>query len=349
MNPLVPGVPVMLGVAVLGINRVRGNVRPPKRGSEGPPPLLGVRRRTDAVAELLSAPPEPAGTKAAPGIDDAIQRHAEVPVVVDGVEDGAETVAVEVGAEAAIEPVLAAATPQDIHEVDEVAGVRGVRVVAPEIGTPTPIPEEPVLAPPSRKGVLRSAVAVVRRFLRRDGILDDVPVALAEDGMLDVLPEEHLPDTDAWEANRAEREAAFEAARAAAAERETELKAEDERREAEARKEAFLALERERENRGWWLQIDEDATSESDRMALVGSLGLVRMPWAHKLILRALREDESTRVRARAIGALVRGGWLDDPQPFDEVFAQNDRILNLAAREALMPHQDRLWVRNLFA
>lgn len=348
MNALVAGVPVMLGIAVLGVNRVRGDARPVKR-REGPPPLLGVRRRTD------DATVEPDVAADLADGDGLIVAATDLRDPAYGVStaEAEEAELSEAACEAPGEAAdVSSAVEDDTHDdgAGETQPLGGVVVVAPQLEPAAELEGDTVLAPSRRQGIFKSAVAVVRRFVRRDGVLDEAPVAVAEDGMLEVFEEEHLPDTDAWEATSAEREAGFEAARAAAAAREAELRAEDERRELEARKEAILALEREREaNRGWWVQLDEEARSESERMALVSSLGLVRMPWAHRLVLRALREDESIRVRARAIGALARGGWLDDPEPFNEIFAQNDRVLNLAVREALTPHQDRLWVRNLFA
>ena len=350
---LIAGVPMALGVAVSGFGRLRRDAGK-KPGRSGPPPLLGVRRRGEhQEAEKPSTARESA--QAATQVAAAIVSETLAGTVDDVSATDAEQRAIPSESATPVQDAHAAEREivEDVNRVVEQAKapVMDVVVVVPQ-NAPAEMPlAERVLLPP-RDGNLRSATTVkeVRRRVTLDGREVTDPLVLDKDGMLGVLETEELPPVDAWEQTRGEREAAFLAARAAAIAEEARLREEDERRDIEARATALAEAERQKKaEQGWWVQLDPEAATEAERMALVSSLVGVKMEWARRVLSRAMREDESKRVRARAIGAMARAGFLDDPTPFDEIMKENDRILNVALREALTPHQDRLWVRNLFA
>jgi hypothetical protein len=101
----------------------------------------------------------------------------------------------------------------------------------------------------------------------------------------------------------------------------------------------------------WYVRLDPDAVNaaEGDRLKMVGSLESVRAPWAGKLLVCALGQDDSERVRARALGALARGGHRASGAPFIEAASRSD-VERWALVEALTPFADESeWIAGLLA
>jgi len=194
-----------------------------------------------------------------------------------------------------------------------------------------------------------AAPAVADRQARENGIID-----------LDVPPGE---DPTAWRARVLEREATI-------FERDDQLQrarrdAEEEERRRLAEVEA-VTRQREIENvaiaeearvrsearaRKWYARIDLDleAPSVEERMAIASSLGSVRAPWGGKLLRAAFAQEEDARIRARVIGALVSADHLDVIDPFREAFAKGG-LERAAVFETLMPRQhDAPWISELLA
>jgi hypothetical protein len=103
--------------------------------------------------------------------------------------------------------------------------------------------------------------------------------------------------------------------------------------------------------RKWYARLDVDleAPTIEDRMAMASSLSSVRAAWAGKLLREAFDQEEEARVRARVIGALVSSDHLDVTDPFVAAFSCGG-IERAATFEMLMPRQhEAAWIADLLA
>lgn len=146
----------------------------------------------------------------------------------------------------------------------------------------------------------------------------------------------------------------LDAARAADAER-AAAEAE-EQRAAEERERLTRAAEAEAAARGeawtkqWYIRLDPDLVEpdERERMLMVSGLGLIRgADWVKKLLLLVLEQEQSERVRARAIGALARAGHVEDPVPFESAAERSDVEQSAVVQAIGSFARDRDWAKNL--
>ena len=232
---------------------------------------------------------------------------------------------------------------------------------------------EPYTAPADRAGLEPLAVTILPA---PPLVVASVPAGLvplvasedvatpgaAENGIIevDVPPGE---DPEAWRANVAQRERLLaeqddEARRVRdASERDREQRAAEAQahaRQAELENIALaeeVRVRSEARARKWYarLNLDLEAPTIEDRMAMASSLATVRAAWAGKLLREAFDQEEEARVRARVIGALVSGDHLDVTDPFVAAFSCGG-IERAATFEMLMPRQhEAAWIADLLA
>jgi hypothetical protein len=232
---------------------------------------------------------------------------------------------------------------------------------------------EPYTAPADRAGLEPLAVTILPA---PPLVVASVPAGLvplvasedattphaAENGIIEVdaPPGE---DPEAWRANVAQRERLLteqddEARRVRdASERDREQRAaeaEAHARQAELENIALaeeVRVRSEARARKWYARLDLDleAPTIEDRMAMASSLAPVRAAWAGKLLREAFDQEEEARVRARVIGALVSGDHLVVTDPFVAAFSRGG-IERAATLEMLMPRQhEAAWIADLLA
>ncbi len=104
-------------------------------------------------------------------------------------------------------------------------------------------------------------------------------------------------------------------------------------------------------NRRWFMRLDLDleAPTRNERMALASSLGVVSHGWAEKMLCEVFDTEEDAHVRARVVGALVSAGHLDH-QPIFQRAIDNDGIERVATIESLYPRKsERDWIPSMLA
>ncbi|HVA27578.1 MAG TPA: hypothetical protein VNF68_05330 [Candidatus Baltobacteraceae bacterium] len=331
------GIPIALGVGLLALNRVRA----PKLKTARPL-LLNVPVNVPAPTDQVVKPVPERGVGV---VDDGV---VQAPLVASTVVAEEAVQSVEAPLECASDEIEISSDLETHAEVEAVPEVRVVPAAGLQVRTAEELPVfvgtgEAARVLPSR------SVARVRR-ISPSGDVVETPIVLAADDTIVEPVTEELPAPETWAGVVIEREEAFRKAKEEADRHDAEAKAEEDRRALEVAALAAAELERQKnlDNR-WWISLDTEAETDGERAALASSLSTVSMSWSRKILLRAMNEDTSTKVRARAIGAFVRAGFIDDPQPFYDILSLNDRLLTLAVREALAPHEELVWVRNIFA